>query len=75
MGFRISPVWPAAHCECVEGSRLSAVIGLCRSLWSALAAAADGAETHLPASQSVSTGGITQRSAPGQVCRLALLAR
>ena len=42
LGFRLPPVWPAAYyCACVEGSRLSAVIGLCRSLWRPLAAAAE----------------------------------
>ena len=66
---------PLRMAECIEGSRLSAVIGLCRSLWRPLAAAAKGVETHLPASQSVSAGGVTRRSAPGQVCGLALLPR
>ena len=32
-------------------------------------------QTHLPASQSVSAEGVTRRSAPGQVCGLALLTR
>ena len=71
----LPPVWPAVHCECIEDSRLSAVIGLRRSLWRPLAAAAEGAETHLPTSQSVSAGGVTRRSTPGQVCGLALLTR
>ena len=43
LGFCLPPVWPAVHCECMEGSRLLAVIGLCRSLWRPLAAAAEGA--------------------------------
>ena len=75
LGFCLPPVWPAVHCECIEDSRLSAVIGLRRSLWRPLAAAAEGAETHLPTSQSVSAEGVTRRSAPGQVCGLALLTR
>ena len=41
LGFRLPPVWPAAYCACVEVSRLSAVIGLCRTLWRPLAAAAE----------------------------------
>ena len=71
--YRLPPIWPAVQCECIEGSRLSAVIELCRSLWRPLAAAAEGAEAHLPASQSVSARGVTQRSAPSQECGLALL--
>ena len=30
-GLPPSPLWPAAYCACVEGSRFSAVIGLCRT--------------------------------------------
>ena len=38
-----SSVWRAAHCTvCIEGSRRSAVIGLCRPLWRPLASAAEG---------------------------------
>ena len=48
---------PAA--QCIEGSRRSAVIGLCRPLWRPLASAAEGADS-LPAGQSVSAGGDTR---------------
>ena len=61
----------AAGSGCPQGSRLSAVIGLCRSLWRPLAAAAEVADSS--ASKSVCLR--TRRSAPGQVCGLALLAR
>ena len=27
----LPPVWPAVHCVCIDGSRFSAVIGLCRT--------------------------------------------
>ena len=56
-----------------SGSRpSSACVDPCGDLcW--LDAAAEGAETRLPASQSVSAGGVTRRSAPSQVCGLALL--
>ena len=43
--FMPRPVWPAVHWVCIEGSRLSAVIGLSRSLWRPLAAAAEGADS------------------------------
>ena len=45
--------------QCIEGSRRSAVIGLCRPLWRPLASAAEGADS-LPAGQSVSAGGDTR---------------
>ena len=61
----------AAGSSCPQGSRFSAVIGLCRSLWRPLAAAAEVADSS--ASKSVCLR--TRRSAPGQVCGLALLAR
>ena len=55
-----SSVWRAAHCTVhIEGSRRSAVIGLCRPLWRPLASAAEGADS-LPAGQSVSAGGDTR---------------
>jgi hypothetical protein len=45
--------------QCIEGSRRSAVIGLCRPLWRPLASAGEGADS-LPAGQSVSAGGDTR---------------
>ena len=57
LGFRLPPVWPAAYCECVEGSRLSAVIGLCRSLWRPLVAAAEGADSSASESVCLHQGG------------------
>ena len=64
-------ILPTRSLSCPQGSRLSAVIGLCRSLWRPLAAAAEVADSS--ASKSVCLR--TRRSAPGQVCGLALLAR
>ena len=45
--------------QCIEGSRRSAVIGLCRPLWRPLASAAEGADS-LPTGQSVSAWGVTR---------------
>ena len=50
-------VWPAVHCVCIEGSRLSAVIGLCRSLWRPLPAAAEGADSSANKSVCLRRGG------------------
>ena len=47
------------------------VSNLCGDLWPSL----QSGQTHLPASHSVSTGGVTRRSAPSQLCGLALLTR
>ena len=57
LGFCLPPVWPAVHCECMEGSRLLAVIGLCRSLWRPLAAAAEGADSSASESVCLRRGG------------------
>jgi len=47
------------------------VSNLCGELWPSL----QGRLTLLPVSHPVSTGGVTRRSAPGQLCGLALLTR
>ena len=47
------------------------VSNLCGDLWPSL----QGWLTLLPVSHPVSTGGVTRRSAPGQLCGLALLTR
>ena len=47
------------------------VSNLCGDLWPSL----QGGLTLLPVSHPVSTGGVTRRSAPGQLCGLALLTR
>ena len=53
----LRPIWPAVHCVCIEGSRLSAVIGLCRSLWRPLPAAAEGADSSANKSVCLRRGG------------------
>ena len=45
------------------------------NLWGDLELPLQGGQIHLPVSQPVSTGGVTRRSAPGQLCGVALLAR
>jgi len=45
------------------------------NLWGDLWPSLQGGQIHLPVSQPVSTGGVTRRSAPGQLCGVALLAR
>ena len=63
---------PTAHAERAAGARpSSACVEPCGDLWLLL----QSEQTHLPASQSVSTGGFTRRSVPGQLCGLALLTR
>merc|ERR1712070_468017 len=57
LGFCLPPFWPAVHCECMEGSRLLAVIGLCRSLWGPLPAAAEGADSSASESVCLRRGG------------------
>ena len=47
----------AAGSGCPQGSRLSAVIGLCRSLWRPLAAAAEGADLSASESACLRRGG------------------
>jgi len=58
---------------CIEGSRRSAVISLCRLLWRPLAAAAEGADSFTSRLGCLRRG--EHRSAPVQECGLALLSR
>ena len=61
-----------SHATRAAGTRpSSACVEPCGDLWLLL----QSEQTHLPASQSVSTGGFTRRSVPGQLCGLALLTR
>ena len=63
--------------QCIESSRRSAVISLCRPLWRPLAAATEGADSFTRYQQvSLSPpGGASARSAPVPQCGLALQSR